>query len=290
MNGGRLRAALGVGMLLVLSGCGLTGAQREATARFARATAGLGEYTAKEFAGLRGMTIEMNTYDIAIGGTANPNDLDESLNPDRIAARVAAATALSSYGQLLLSLVEETQEAELKAASDNFVSSFRNVSGKRLSDTQLDALGTLVQEVGGLLVERKKAIAVRRIVKDAKPDVDTVCDLLIQDFRRTGLAVAQGVDVTLKRLKGDAIVALATQGVDYRSRLVAAEAYRLSGDADGRLNVLGAQAAKTLTTLKAANAQLAAAMEDDRVSISDIRALGAQIKELADATRALTGK
>ncbi len=102
--------------------------------------------------------------------------------------------------------------------------------------------------------------------------------------------MAQGVDVTLKRLKGDAIVALATPGVDYRSRLVAGEAYKLVGDADGRLNVLGAQATKTLSTLKRANGQLATAMEDDRLSISDIRALGAQIKELADATRALSGK
>ena len=54
--------------------------------------------------------------------------------------------------------------------------------------------------------------------------------------------------------------------------------------------MLGAQATKTLSTLKQANGQLAAALEDDRLSISDIRALGAQIKELADATRALSGK
>ncbi len=186
MSGERLRAALSIGWLLVLAGCGLTGAQREAAAGFARATAEVGEFTAKEFSGLRGLTIEMNTYDVAINGTADPNNLDESLDLDRVAARVAAATALSSYGQLLLSLVEETQEAELKAASDNFVASFKNVSDKRLNDAQLDALGTLVQGVGGLLIERKKAIAVKRIVKDAKPDVDTICDLLIRDFNRTG--------------------------------------------------------------------------------------------------------
>lgn len=290
MNSERVRGALGLGLLLFLAGCGLTGAQREATTQFARASAGLGEFAAKEFSGLRELTIEMNTHDIAIKGTANPNDLDESLKPDRVAARVGAATALSSYGQLLRSLVEETQEAELKAASDNFVASFKNVSGKRLNDAQLDALGTLVQGAGGLLIEHKKAIAVKKIVKDAKPDVDTICDLLIRDFNRTGLTVLQGVDVTLKRLKGDADVALATPGVDYRSRLVAAEAFKLAGDANARVDVLGGQAAKTLSTLKRANGQLAEAMENDQLSISDIRALSAQIKELADATRALSGK
>jgi uncharacterized protein with PhoU and TrkA domain len=98
------------------------------------------------------------------------------------------------------------------------------------------------------------------------------------------------VDVTIKRVKADASVALAISGVDYRSRLVAAEAYKLADDADNRLKVLGTQAVQTLTTLKSANEQLANAVENDNLSISDIQTLGKQISELANAARALSGK
>ena len=290
MKDGKLRVSLFLSLLFLLSGCGLTGTQQQAAARFARASAGLGEFTAKEFSGLRELTIEMNTRDVVIDGEAKLTNLDESLSPDAVSARISAATALSSYGQLLLSLVEETQGAELKAASDDFVGSFKRVSGKTLSDDQLEALGTLVQGIGGLLVEYKKAKAVKRIVKEAKPDVDKICDLLIADFNRTGLGVGQGVDVTITRLKADVDYALATPGVDHQRRLVAVEAFKLADDAKNRLNVLGSQAVKTLTTLKSANQQLASAMENDESSIADIQALGKQIKELADAARALSGK
>jgi hypothetical protein len=153
MRNRKLRATLFLGLLFLLSGCGLTGTQQQAAARFARASAGLGEFTAKEFSGLRELTIEMNTRDVVINGKAKLTDLDESLNPADVSARISAATALSSYGQLLLSLVEETQEAELKAASDDFVDSFKHVSEKTLSDDQLEELGTL-DEIGERAIEK----------------------------------------------------------------------------------------------------------------------------------------
>lgn len=284
------RTILFLGLFFLLAGCGLTRTQQQAAIRLARASAGLGEFTATEFSGLREVTIEMNTLDVAINGKARLTDLDESLNPADVSARIGAATALSSYGRLLLALVQDTQEAELKAASDDFVSSFNRVSGKTLRDDQLEALGTTVQNIGRLFVEHKKARAVKRIVKDAQADVDKICDLLISDFNRTGLRIGQGVDVTIKRLKADADVALATSGVDYRSRLVAVEAYKLADSADDRLNVLGIQAVNTLEALKSANRQLVRALENDKLSTADIKALGTQIKELADAAKALSGQ
>jgi hypothetical protein len=282
--------ALSIVMILLLPGCGLTGSQQEASARFARASADLGAFTAREFSGFRELTIEMNTRDIALDGEAKLTDLDEALDPEDLSARIGAATALSSYGRLLLALVEETQEAELKAASNNFVDSFKRVSGKKLDDSQYEALGTLVQEIGGMVVAHKKAKAVKRIVQAAEPDVDKICDLLIQDFSPTGLGVGQGVDVTYKRLKADADVALATPGRDYRNRLIATEAFQLADDAENRLTALAPQAVKTLMTLKKANAQLADAMKNNELSIDDIKALGKEIKQLADTARALSGK
>lgn len=275
--------------ICVFTGCGLNAIQQEGVARFAKASAGVGDFSARELSQLREATIEMNTKDIAINGKAKLTDLDESFDADDISARISASTALSSYGKLLLALVEETQEAELKDASDQFVDSFRRVSGKNLNDEQLESLGTLVRGIGGLFIEYKKAKAVKKIVVDAKDDIDIICNLLIADFTRTELGLAQGVDVTIKRVKADADIALAMPTVDFQSRLIAVEAYRFADDSNARLTIVGKKAIETLTALKLANSQLVATIQEDKKSISDIRTLGSKIKELADATRVLSG-
>jgi phosphoglycolate phosphatase-like HAD superfamily hydrolase len=167
------------------------------------------------------------------------------------------------------------------------VDSFKNVSNKKLSDTQLDSLGTVVQGIGGLIVEHKKAHAVKKIVLDTQGDVDVVCDLLIADFGSTGLGLGQGLNVTIKRLKGDADIALA-QTNNFQDRLIAIEGYRLAETNKAKLDTVVKKARQLLIDLKKANSQLAGALQDDKQSISDIRAMGAKFKELRDALRLFT--
>src|SRR5262249_58731047 len=63
---------------------------------------------------------------------------------------------------------------------------------EKVSDKQLEAIGTVVEEVGGLWVEWKRKEAVTTIVREARPAVDRLCDQLARDFApRTGWVALQ---------------------------------------------------------------------------------------------------
>jgi hypothetical protein len=277
-------------LALLASGCALSPDQREAAARFAMASRDVGEFAAREFTHLRTATIDMNVTSVAIGGTADKSNLDEALDVDRVVARVKAARALTSYGTLLWALVSETQEAELKRASDDFVDSVRSVSGHRIGDSQLQGLGQLVQRIGALWVEARKSEAVKRIVPAVAPDVDALCELLIADFSEDSLHVGQGFDATITRLRVDADIALADPSTRYADRLVAMRGQKQAEAASAHLHVISGQAVTTLQALKSANAELDKAIRDDSLSVAEIQAVGVQIKSLKTALEVVTGK
>ena len=280
-------------IIIALSGCALTSTQKEAADSFAQASANIGDFAAIEFNHFRTATIDMNATSIALRGRASllnskdePN-LDEALKPMPVIERVKSAQALSSYGKLLLSLVTETQETELKQASNNFVNSFKSVSKKNLSDAQLEGLGQLVQAIGSFWVEAKKADAVKAIVHHAKPDVDKLCDLLINDFDVTAFNLATGFDATISMLEVDAISALKVNNTSYTDRLIAVNGLKQAWGEREHLSNVSKQAIKTLNKLKDANAQLLQAIENDSLSVDDIKAVGQEMSNLKSAINAL---
>lgn len=280
--------------IIASAGCALTSTQKEATSRFAQASADIGDFSATEFSHFRAATIDMNVTSIALRGKAKlldangePN-LDETLKPKAVIERVKSAQALSSYGRLLLSLVNDTQEEELKQASSHFVNSFKSVSKRNLTDAQLEGLGQFVQSIGTLWVEAKKAKAVKAIVPAASADVDNLCDLLINDFSPTALNIAQGFDATISNLVADASIALKDNSVSYTDRLIAIDGMRKAWDEREYLANISSQAVATLKQLKAANVQLKQSLENDNLSIADIQAVGQQANELRAAVTALT--
>ncbi|PXX11388.1 hypothetical protein [Nitrosomonas ureae] len=282
-------------IIIFLSGCALTPTQKEAASRFAQASADIGDFAAAEFNHFRAATIDMNVTSIAIHGKAkllndkNEPNLDEALKSESVIERVKSAQALSSYGRLLMSLVTETQEAELKQASNNFVNSFKSVSGKKLSDAQYEALGQLVHAIGSFWVEAKRAEAVRSIVKNTGLDIEKLCDLLIEDFNKTGLQNAQGFDATITNLSADADIALA-KSASYTDRLIAINGFKQAFIERERLNHISKTAITTFIKLKAANAQLIQAIENNNLSIDDIKAVGQEMNNLRSAITALSNK
>jgi hypothetical protein len=278
-------------MLFVFAsaGCALTSTQREATSRFAQASMEIGDFTSNEFSHFRSATIDMNTTSIAINGHAKADNLDGAFNPDDTIERVKAAQAISSYGKLLLSLVNDTQETELKQASNNFVDSFKSISNKKMTNSQLEGLGQLVQAIGSILVEAKKADAVKAIVPAAAKEVDKLCDLLINDLTpRTSTQLATGFDTTIRQLTQDADSILEKPDKSYTDRLIAVDGRRKAQEENDHLAQISSQAVKTLSALKAANAQLVNALNDDSLSIADIKTLGKEANTLKVAIDALT--
>jgi hypothetical protein len=265
---------------LLVSGCGLSTNQRNAASRFASASSGLGDFAATEFSSLRAANITMNTKDIAIGGTAKLANIDGAFTVENVQARILAATALSAYGNLLLALVNETDSANLNNASDQFVASIKNLPNQKLDNQQLNSIGAIVYDLGDIYLEEQKAKAVRKIVNEAKADIDRILDLLIQDFNPAGLNLAQGINATILRLKADADIALATSGNNVQNKLIAIDAYSLANEQDEKTKSVNIRAAAALTALKAANTELVNTFNNDQQSSSELAALALQMNNL----------
>ena len=276
--------------VLTIAACGLTTAQRSAVGQFASASATSGEFIATELPHMRDAAMDLNASSVVLRGRADYAKLDDHFPLEVITVRVAAGQALSSYGRLLQALVEDTQHDQLVQASNHFVTSFKNVGGKSLSDGQYEALGTAVQVIGGLIVEHKKKEALRRIVPQVKPDVDKLCDLFIADFSVTGLNLGQQVANDVDGLKADVSIALAERQASFTDRSLAVQAQVLADREGARAQQNSANAKDTFTKLKQANAQLANVLEDETASINDIQGLAKQVRAWADSLRALSAK
>lgn len=275
---------------LALAGCGLTLNQKDAAARLASASTDLGNFSADELATLRENTIRLNIKDIALGGKAQLGDLDEAFDANDVASRIKAAEALSTYGRLLMALVNDTQEAELKSASNQFISSLKGISDKALSNSELDDIGKAVYGIGIMFVEHQKAVVLRKIVKKSKGDIDKLCDLLTKDFNRTMLNLAQGQDGTIKRLTADAAIALKTPTLSIADRAIASDAFKYARDQKERMAAVDKKAIEAITKLKAVNSELVDVLENDHLSLSSTQELGQTIKELAAFVKAFSGQ
>lgn len=189
MNG--MRGVLLAGVIaaaMVLGGCGLSSAQRQATVRFADATSALAELSAQEFKQSRLDVIEMNTARRRLGDTGvRAEVLDENFELSAVQARVDMVEALSRYADLLKALATGSESANLQTASDNLVASLTRlgkVKGLELnaSAEQLGSLGSIVRTAGEAVTEQMRADAVREVVLRARPVIRGISELLKRDF------------------------------------------------------------------------------------------------------------
>ena len=269
---------------IALAGCGLTLNQKEATTRFATASMSMGNFAAQEFASLRQATIEMNTKNIAIGGKADKTMLDGAFKVDAVTTRIKTAEALASYGRLLMALLNDSQEAELRDASNQFADSVK------AAGSDLDGVGTAVYAIGGLFIEHQKAAALTKIATASKDVIDQLCDKLIDDFTPTAGHLAQGFDDTSIQLQNIADTVLDKPGLDMQNRLMVIDAFKYGNDQMVGIEAIGKQASASLTALKTANAELVNTLENDKLNLTDLKALGKNIKELSAIVKALSGK
>jgi len=169
-------------------GCALTAKQKAAVSQFSGSAATLGDVTSSQLIAMRDDTVKMTIERILLGGKSkdphlgDQTSLDRGFEVDRVETVSGATQALAAYGNSLAALVDDTQSAELKAASNEFVASLGRVptAKEHVSEEQLQAIGTVVEEVGGLWIEWKRKQAVETIVNNSKDAVEHLCDLLIR--------------------------------------------------------------------------------------------------------------
>jgi hypothetical protein len=288
----RRRAPFVAVALLLLTGCALSARQKAAVSQFSDSAAVLGDVTSSQLKAMRDGTVEMTKQRLLLAGRSrDPNlgdqtSLDRGFEVSRVETVSGAAQALAAYGKSLAALVNDSQSAELQAASRDLVASLGRVpeAKEKLSDKQLEAIGTVVQEVGGLWVEWKRKEAVTTIVREARPAVDRLCDLLARDF-----APGTGWVALQLQVIEDPLIAEATNvlydGRSFDERKRASDAIDLvHGNRMRRTEVLK-RVTDAAAAMKKANAALAQAVESSAWSAQDIQAFAERAQSLRAAVK-----
>lgn len=271
------------------TGCGLTSHQREAINEYSTATHALGSFAAREFPELRSSLLDLNTHDAAIHGKAKLSNLDDALDYSNITARVHAANALAHYGKVLAALAESTGGMELKTTAQSFAHSFSSLPFTQLNEKQYEALGLLVEEAGNSYIEWKKKRAIKKIVTETAPDITRICRLLRADFDRTGMRIAQSVDLAATRAKADADYAmqLPMNKTSYENSLIVADTYRKADELSQRILILNNEGVEAVEALETAQKELLRVLKDEDISLSDIKASGKKIQRLIESIKIL---
>lgn len=282
--------ALGL-MLCFGAGCTLTAKQKAAIGQFSDSAAELGDVTTSELKAMRESTVKMTIERLLLSGKSkNPDlgdqtSLDRGFEINRVETVSGATQALAAYGKTLTALVDDTQSAELNEASHEFVANLGRVpeARKRLTDGQLEAIGTAIQEVGSLWVDWKRKQAVTTIVKESQQAVDHLCDLLIRDFDPKRGWVALQLQVIEDPLLAEATNAL-YDGATYNDRKIALEAFRLAhGNRMRRNEVLG-RVVDAAAAMKQANGALARSVDHLGFSMQDIRSFAERARSLKNVS------
>jgi hypothetical protein len=279
-------------LLGTFAGCALTAKQKAAVSQFSGSAATLGDVTSSQLIAMRDDTVKMTLERLLLGGKSkDPNlgdqtSLDRGFDVERVETVSGATQALAAYGKSLAALVDDTQSAELKAASNEFVASLGRVptAKEHLSDEQLGAIGTAVQEVGGLWIESKRKQAVTTIVNNSKDAVEHLCDLLVRDFDPDKGWVAIQLQVIEDPLMAEATNGL-YDGQTYNDRKIALEAFRLAHDSQMRRTQVLGRVTDAATAMKKANSVLANAIANSAWSFEDIQDFAQKARSLQMAVK-----
>jgi len=292
----RTALALGAACLLTAAslGCGLTARQKLVLADFSKSAATVGEATSGELKTFREKGIQANTQVIVLKGESpipglpQLGSLDRGYELSRVQPVIRAADALAAYGQTMAALVNDTQTSDIKKASTDLMQSLGQLPEVKahLAAEQLDAFGTVIQEIGGIWVERKRKQAVLMLVDRFGPAVDRLCDRLIQDFS-AGPTPAKGwvylqLQLTTERLEV-AVYDQFTASATYRDRQLALDTYLLTNDLRAHRDEVCARISEAAAAMKRANASLMRTIHEDQPSMEELKELSERAGTLQSA-------
>jgi hypothetical protein len=290
----RVRVVNVVPVLWMFSvGCGLATNQKIAVNQFSESAVMLGDTTTTEVKAMRDTTVKMNIARLVLVGKdpklADETSLDRGFDFKRVEVVTGATRALAAYGRTLLALVTDTQSSELHAASNEFLASLRRVPNikSEINDQQLKAIGTVIQEVGGFWIERKRKRAVTTIVKESEQAVDRLCELLTEDF---GTGKNGWVRLQLQVTTDPLLTATSSTLRDARTssdRSVAANALHLLQDSRMRQDAVLALISSSAARMKTANKALIQAIENPEWSLQDIHDFAVTAHSLQTAVKTI---
>jgi len=281
---------------ILLMSCGLNVVQKRGVSSFGNAALDLGDTVSEQLPTMRNNVIEMKKLRYAIENEELPAlkdrksyqdkfNFDSGLDPDNLNERIKAVNLLSSYGSFLIAFSRETQEKELKAASNKLVESIQDFPDTSLSDDQVKGLGKVVQVSGKLFIEWKKKKAIQKIVPKVSPLIQQLCDSLEKDFNKKKTGIAHNVDIVQDRLYNESIDGLKRGSTSVSDRLVQLEGFMLADDSLARLERTSERVLKAVSSMRKADKEIVQLVKNKSVSIEDIKLFHKNTKELVDALK-----
>lgn len=288
-----LRTLLVLSALFALSACGLNKEQREGIAAFGKATEGLGAAVSEALTASRDDMRDLSYANLAtmrLSNAATQSRFARYLErPDgifsgvdgakRLADRIRAAEVLSTYGTLLASLASDTRKTEIEAAASDLKGALKALPSdiKMLDDSDLDIFGEAVVAFGSLIVDQKKAQAIRRIVPNADEAIGKLADLLAREFHSPDSGDRQSISSQLDVIIFDATTfsedALKDpSGLRLADRRVVADTLRRARSADARMKAGFPPLVDALQKARDAHTKIAEGLKTDKVDQAAIRA------------------
>jgi len=294
-------AAVAVLAAVLLSGCGLSGAQKAAVGKFAAAAADLGAVAGEEFRQSRFDVMAMNRARLGLGDRAVKADkLDGYFTLADVSARVDAAHALREYGELLGRLAAGSESAAVGAAAGRLVGSLTKLraAGRiEVSDEKLGAIGRAVAGIGGLVVEAERARAIDEVTEATGPAVRRLAELIRRDFDPEGEHWSVGYEAVAVRLGeraanarvdlGDAPTELDRAAAWLGAQAALAEAEALRGENMQRFREVSKRIAASATALVLAEKDMRGALGERAMGLDDLDIFADQVAELVTTYRLL---
>lgn len=291
-----------LGFAVVSTGCGLSVAQKAAISQFSRATAAVGETTSDELANMRESVIQANTSTLIIIGQdrpapgeatpptvlITPTTVERQFTIQNISRIGHAATALQSYGELLEALVEDTQAKELRGAAESFVANLKAVPDVSLEEKEADAITAAVYAIGRIIVEMKKARAVKTIVPIIEPHVDKITGLLATEFdpNRDG-SLGSAFRAAAERLRGEGATAF-REAKTRGDRAVILPAWLYGRTASLRSEEIHRRISNAVAGIQKSHKMLVEAVKTDRWTTEDMKAIMNEFDKELKAVAKLT--
>lgn len=289
-----VRLVLCVGLLLGLSACGLSSVQRDAATQFSRAAAAFGESVSTQMAEIRSTAVDLHMHAVALNPSKikERDKIDGAFDPQRVGVRIQAAKVLQNYGELLLALIEETQEKELESAAGRFTQSLRGLDpGQiKISEGQLEAIGKIVTTIGGLFVEHKKKEVLATIVPKAHDQITAIGALFGDEFDPKNGPIAKNFDAMSLRTVSYSDAILDSQGSSLTDRSIAAYAHRKGIESSRKANTIFPSMAGAATGVTKAHEQLVKALDEKAYSTEDLVTFTKKVEDLLAATKLFSNK
>lgn len=280
-------------LFLGLSACGLSSVQRDAVIQFSTASAAFGETISTQMVETRSMVIDLNTHVLLLDPSmlTKREKIEGAFSLDRVGPRIQAAKAVQTYGELLLALVEDTQEKELQTAATNFTQSIRGLDSqkRKIGDDQLQGIGEVVVAIGGLWVEYKKREALEQIVPEAHEQIKEIGKLFATEFAANG-AIARNLDATSQLAVRAADGILDQKGSSPGDRSAAAMAHRKGIETSLKANAIFPPMATAALEMVKAHSQLVNSLLKKELTVADIKVFTTTVEDLLAASKLLAGK